>query len=122
MAEPYERAKPNDGQWTPEKQRCYDMLLEFVDGEHHIGKLSHFGSGLRMTTWGGLATFDSDQLTWLVILAHKHLCRIAIDSAGPRQLAIHVWARKAQGRLAARHPSLSALIERCERHQGGGAE
>ena len=120
MSKQYIRAEVDDEQWTPEKQRCYDMLLEFVDGEHHLGKLSHFGDGLRMTTWRELATFDSDQLTWLVILAHKHLCRIAIDSAGPRQLAIQVWARKAQGRLAARHPSLSALIERCERHQGGG--
>ena len=119
MAETYKRARPDDEQWTQEKQRCYALLLEFVGGEHHLGKLSHIGDGLRMTTWRDLATFDSDQLTWLVILAHKHLCRIAIDSAGPRQLAIQVWARKAQGRLAARHPSLGDLIELCERHRSG---
>ena len=121
MAEPYKPAKPNDEQWTPEKQRCYELLLEFV-GAHHIKKLSHVGDGLRMTTWRGLATFDCGQLTWLVILAHQHCCRVAIDPAGPMRLAIQVWAREAEGGLTERHPSLSDLIEQCERHQGSGVE
>jgi len=113
MAEQCKPAKPGDGRWTPNKQRCYDLLLEFVGGEHHLGKLSHLGDGLRMTTWRELATFDSGYLTWLVVLAHKHCCRVAIDSAGPRRLAIQVWARNAEGSLMTRHPSLSDLIEQC---------
>ena len=120
MTETYERARPDDEQWTQEKQRCYALLLEFVDGEHHLGKLSHFGDGLRMTTQMDLATFDSGYLTWLVVLAHKHVCRVAIDAAGPLFLAIQVWARNTEGCLIARHPSLGDLIELCERHQGGG--
>lgn len=112
----YKKASPDDEWWTPEKQRCYELLVESVGGEHHLGKLSHFGTGLRMTTARDLATCDGDLLTWLVILAHRHLCRVAIDSAGPRHLAIQIWARQADGRWAARHPSLNDLIGRCERH------
>lgn len=117
MGEQYKSAKPNDEQWTPDKQRCYGLLLEFVGGEHHLGKLSHFGTGLRMTTLADMATFDGDSLTRLAILSHKHLCRVSIDSAGPRYLAIQVWARNLTGSLMTRHPSLCDLIERCQSHQ-----
>ena len=96
------------------------MLLDFVGGEHRLGKLTHFGDGLRMTTWRDLATFDSGDLTWLVILSHKHLCRVSIDPAGPRYLAIQVWARNAEGGLMTRHPSLCDLIKQCEQHQTEG--
>ena len=116
MTQQYKPATPNDEEWTPEKQRCYALLLEFAGGEHHLGKLAHLGYGLRMTTQMDLATFDSGYLTWLVTLSHKHLCRVLIGPAGPRRLAIHVWARKAEGRLAERHPSLHDLIEQCMRH------
>ena len=30
MAEQYKPAKPSGEQWTPQNQRCYDMLLERV--------------------------------------------------------------------------------------------
>ena len=117
MTQQYKPATPNDEEWTPEKQRCYALLLEFAGGEHHLCKLAHLGYGLRMTTQMDLATFDSGYLTWLVVLAHKHCCRVAIDSAGPRRLAIQVWARNTEGSLMTRHPSLSDLIEQCEQHQ-----
>ena len=122
MAKQYIPAKLGDDWWTQNKQRCYDMLLEFVGGEHHLGKLSHAGDGLRMTTWRELATFDIGQLTSLVVLAHKHVCRVAVATAGPRHLAIQVWARKADGPLTVSHPSLSDLIELCERHRSSGVE
>lgn len=121
MSEQYKPAKPGDKGWTPEKQRCYELLLEFAGGEHHLGKLSHLGDGLRMTTWRELATFDSGYLTWLVVLAHKHCCRVSIGQAGPRRLAIQVWARNAEGSLMTRHPLLSDLIEHCEQHQADNA-
>ena len=122
MAKKYTQAKAGDDRWTADKQQCHELLLEFVGGEHRLGKLTHFGNGLRMTTQMDLATFDSGHLTWLVVLAHKHLCRVAIGTAGPRQLAIQVWAREPDGGLMARHPSLADLAERCERHQNNGAE
>lgn len=122
MAKQYIPAKLGDDWWTQNKQRCYDMLVEFVGREHHLGRLSHFGYGLRMTTQMDLATFDSNQLTRLVVLAHKHLCRVAIDPAGPMRLAIRVWARKAEGCLIVRHPSLVDLIEFCEQHRSTGVE
>jgi hypothetical protein len=117
MAEKYQRAIVGDSDWTGSKQRCYDLLLEWVGGEHHLGKVSHFGTGLRMTTWRDVASFDNDYMTWLVILAHKHRCRVAVDGAGPRHRAIQVWARETEGSPIFRHPGLRDLIERCERHE-----
>jgi hypothetical protein len=108
-------AKPGDDEWTDDKQRCWNLLVRFVGGEHHLANVYHFGSGLRMSTWWDLATFDGGRLTWLVVLAHRDHCRVSIGPSGPGRVAVHVWARKPEGNLFERHPGLNDLVAMAER-------
>lgn len=108
------RAFPDDALWTPDKQRCWDMMVEFARGVHHMGKVYHWGNGLRMSWLGELATFDGNDLTCLVVLAHHHLCRCSVSSGGPQRVAIEVFARKPEGDTYSRHPGLSDLVSKCQ--------
>jgi len=107
-------AKPGDEEWNGDKQRCWDLLVCFAGGEHNLSTVYHFGDGLRMSTWKDLATFDSDLLTWLVVLAHRDCCRVSIKPSGPVQVAVHVWARQPEGELGERHPGLDDLVAMVE--------
>jgi len=104
-------AKPGDEKWSDDKQRCWDLLVCFVGGEHHLPKVYHWGDGLRMSTWQDLATFDSGLLAWLVVLAHRDRCRVSVGPSGPGRVAVEVWARQLEGGLCKRHPGLDDLIE-----------
>jgi len=108
-------AKPGDEKWSGDKQRCWDLLVCFVGGEHHLANVYHWGDGLRMSTREDLATFDSGLLTWLVVLAHRDRCRVSIGPSGPGRVAVHVWARQLEGNMFARHPGLNDLMEMAER-------
>ena len=108
------RAYPGDALWTPDKQRCWYMMVQFARGEHHLGKVYHWGNGLRMQWHGELATFDGDELTRLVLLAHQHLCRCSVSSSGPYKVRIQVFARKPEGDTYSRHPGLSDLVSQCQ--------
>ena len=110
-----EQAKPKDEQWTENKQRCWQLLADWARGEHHMGKVTHCGRGLRMTWLGEVATFDGNDMTRLVLIAHQRLCRASISSAGPQRLAIEVHPRQPEGSLYERHPGLSDLEEQCRR-------
>lgn len=112
------RAFEGDALWTPDKQRCWDMMAQFARGVHHMGKVYHWGNGLRMSWLGELATFDGADLTRLVVLAHHHLCRCSVSSCGPYRVAIEVFARKPEGYLYQRHPGLSDLVSQCQRQIG----
>lgn len=113
-------AKPGDEHWSDDKQRCWDLLVAFVGGEHHLQKVYHFGDGLRMSTWRDLATFDGDLLTWLVLLAHRDCCRVSVGPSGPGRVAVRVWARKQKGRMCERHHGLDDLIARAEQAKRAG--
>ena len=110
MSTKYIDAKPDDQFWTPEKDRCWNLLVRWCGGEHHLRRVVHWGFGLRMTWLSEVATFDSDALTRLVLLAHDRRCRVAISPASPRQISIEVHARKEQGRLCERHPGLLDIL------------
>lgn len=114
------KATPNDQQWNEGKQRCWELLSDLVGGEHHMGNVWHCGKGLRMTTFRDFATYDSNLLTRLVLLAHDRLCRCGVANGGPRHIAIEVWPRKATGDFCTRHPGLSELIAQCRQMEGGG--
>jgi len=119
-------ANPGDEHWTDDKQRCWDLLVCFVGGEHHLANVYHLGDGLQMSTREDLATFDCDLLTWLVVLAHRNRCRVSVGPSEPGRVAVHVWARQAvnvwarqpEGGLCKRHPGLDDLIAMAEQAKG----
>ena len=99
------------------------LLLEQWLGLHHIRD-----DTLRKTAWdnprfvemklpGEQATYDFNELTRLVFLAHDHGIRVAITPSGPQFLRLLFHPRAREGGLTERHPTLEqALAAWREKH------
>ena len=65
-----------------------------------------------------LATFDFDELTRLVFLAHDHCLRVQVSGlrgpVGGIQLMFH--GRQREGRMAQRHPTLPEAVHEYRQH------
>lgn len=60
---------------------------------------------------GGLATWDFDHLTRLVIAAHDECIRLEISPSAPRYLKISMWQRNTrEGSISQRHPTIEEAI------------
>ena len=81
--------------------------------------------GLSVVLRTEVSTFDSDELTRLVLAAHRWHCRVAVGEAyedeseaatwEPRLVGVRlgVTPRKVDGDLITRHPGLASLAARC---------
>jgi hypothetical protein len=94
-------------------QEATDFFAEFYLGAHHIpGKIKEFGYGfVVLHDRGDLATFDYNQLTRLVLLAHSKCYRASVFPCTPRILKIGIWKRKREGGMSSRHPTIEQAIE-----------
>jgi hypothetical protein len=63
----------------------------------------------------GLSTYDWDELTGIVIAAHKELVRVSVMPGGPKMLTIMLVKRQATGEMSQRHPDIDDLISRIEK-------
>lgn len=74
----------------------------------------HRGSWEHVSvTWGsgnGLATFDSNRLTLLVLCCHTARIRCDISPNGPRAFRFSFWPREATGNYARRHPNVAEAV------------
>ena len=91
-------------------QRCWDLLAAMC-GEHDMGDVYCCGRGVEMSTFRDLATYDSNLLTRLVLLAHDMRCRVSINSGGPRRVKIMVHPRSDSKRNMEGHPGLDDLAK-----------
>lgn len=72
-----------------------------------------FGNGVCFVIgWRGLATYDFDHLTRLVIGAHDRSIRLDIDARARNYLALMMWPRSREGGMAQRHPTIEEAIAR----------
>lgn len=99
------------------------FLLEEWTGIHHIEvsalKKADWSSKHNVHIWTGrsLSTFDFDDLTRLVFLAHDHCIRVEIDVHGPRMLGLSFHPRVRDGSIMVRHPTIEqAVASWRERH------
>lgn len=99
--------------FTTDQHFCIAALAEFAKGKHHLPKVHTWGRGVCVNWFQGLSTFDYDNLTRLVLVAHKHAVRIEIGSSGPRMVRIiaHRRTHDTAG-INERHPTLEDLAER----------
>lgn len=100
---------------TTDQIRCWDALSELVRGDHHIrAKVYECGTGICVFRHGEFATFDGNELTRLVLIAHRDSVRFAISGAGFGRMEITVHPRKAEKetklRVSERHPTLDDLV------------
>lgn len=66
--------------------------------------------GLAVVRYGELATFDSNDLTLLVIAAHDHCMRVSVEGVGPRYMRIVVHPRRRDGDICTGHPTLGQAL------------
>jgi hypothetical protein len=96
------------------EQQALKFFSDFYDGEHHIPKpLKRFGS----TGWcvhhdrGELATFDYNELTRLVVMAHDSCIRVGVEAIRNNILRIAIWKRETSGSFSERHPQLEDHVK-----------
>ena len=103
------------------QEKPYDQLSieeataffsELYHGAHHIpGKIKPFGRGWVVThNRGDLATYDYNELTRLVIMAHDKCYRVGIMHYNFNSLKIAIWKRKRDGAMHERHPTIEDAI------------
>lgn len=93
-------------------------------GVHNVpGRIVEFGppsggSRVEVCAYGSIATWDFDQLTRLVIAAHRERVRVEVcGTGGPRRLRLILTLRKAfadagDSPFMLGHPSVSEMLER----------
>jgi hypothetical protein len=86
------------------------FFSEFYRGEHHFpSKVKPFGLGWSINHFGPLATFDADDLTRLVFMAHEKCIRVQVEG-GPHGLRIAIWRREREGCPYERHPTIDQAL------------
>jgi len=92
-----------------------DFFSEFYYGRHHIpgDKVHEWGYGFRVKhDRGGLSTFDFNELTRLVLMAHRDCIRVSVSPLSFRFLSIEIWQRQGtEGNIYERHPTIEQAIE-----------
>ena len=100
------------------------FFSDFCRGKHHIPNgqccgiagVKRHGNGWKIHVSGDLSTWDFDELTRLVFLAHDYRYRASVETAG-RSLRIAIWRRFPTGDMSVRHPSLEQAVDAWrERH------
>ncbi len=108
-------------QCNSDQSRCLDALSEVFGGDHHLPQQVHkYGFGIAVNHYGSISTHDFDQLTRLVLAAHKYAIRIEIASSGPGMIKIIAHCRKHLEEGEERccwkhHPTVGDLIARCQK-------
>lgn len=99
---------------TADQLDCYRLLCDLVGGEHHVeGPIRRFGSGIKAAiSMHQLSTFDQDQLTRLVVMAHDRCIRAAFAPAQVVRLALVLHRRhRREGLIHQRHPEIEDAIK-----------
>jgi len=88
---------------------CYDVIHRLTPkdcADPYFLKVTIYGKG-------GLATWDFDQLTRLVIMAHELCMRVEITSCNMQYLHLAFSQRETrEGDICKRHPSIEEAVER----------
>lgn len=96
-----------------------DLLGDVFQGVYHLDEKS-----LRKTNWSDkfcisvtlpyltLSTFDSANLTWLVVLCHDRCLRMSIKAKTINYLELTFHQRNRDGGISQSHPTIESHIER----------
>lgn len=95
------------------KEEAEEFFGILFRGKHHIpgGEAKKFGQGWKVNAYAGIATFDFDDLTRLVFLAHDKCVRAEIVQGGPGRIGIAIWKRHGRrGYNYDHHPSINTAL------------
>jgi len=107
---------------TVAQLRCLHLASDWLHGLHHAPDTVRpfCDDAIELVFHRGktFATFDFDELTRLVFLAHDQCIRAEIASAG-MHLAVRLFARHTrEGSTSSRHPTLPEVAMRWTERQG----
>ena len=97
------------------KEEATAFFSEFYYGEHHLPRsgVKDWGEGWCVHhDQGDLATFDSSDLTRLVLMGHDKCIRVSVQPHAFKTLRIAIWKRQPEGSLSKRHPTIEQAIEK----------
>lgn len=95
-------------------EQATEFFSQFYGGEHHIPdwKPKRYGYGWSVNhDRGSLATFDFNELTRLVIMAHDACIRVEVAAVRNGIIRIAIWKRVREGNISLRHPTLEHAID-----------
>jgi hypothetical protein len=93
-------------------QKATAVLGYAYGGEHHIpAKIYDQKHFVEINVPVGIATFDFDQLTRLVMGCHYYCVRMEIAQSSPRRVKLYFHDRKREGGVMDRHPGIDELFE-----------
>ena len=110
---------------SPLGETVADLLGEWLYGLYHLdfGEIAHIDWSnsyhIDLRYYGHLSTYDTDNLTRLILLAHREAIRVEITPRSNRYLTMRFHRRKhdPDGRLEIyeRHPTIDQAIAYYER-------
>lgn len=75
-----------------------------------------WADGIAVPVRGGMATFDGQVLTSLVLLCHEARIRLDIDPHGFGYLLLQFWPRQHEGGIGRRHPNIDEAVAGLRRY------
>ncbi len=104
---------------SPFAAKVADILGDVFFGIYHLNIRSirkvdwNNDHDIEIVIYGGLSTFDSDQLTRLVVLCHDRMVRLEIRPANFKHLRLCFGLRTSRaGEIYTRHPTLEDAAAR----------
>jgi hypothetical protein len=98
---------------TPDQQACWQLVCDLVHGEHHAPDAVYsFGRGIKVSLQASkLSTFDFNELTRLVFLAHDRCIRVELCGSSPGRIGLALHKRHHRdGGVYQRHPTLRQAV------------
>lgn len=96
------------------EKEATDFFSDFYGGAHHIPghKLHEFGYGWYVKhDRGELCTYDFNQLTRLVLMAHERAIRVCVAPHTFNTVKVIIHKRQQDGKYFERHPTIEKAIE-----------
>jgi len=103
-----EKVEAEEWESMTTEDRMEAVLAHAFRGIHHVRNIhKESASWWWVSVWDGLSTYDFDQLTRLVLAAHRYCVRVEIGASAPRRIKITLHTRNGRtGFMSHRHPAI----------------
>lgn len=93
------------------KEKAEAVLAAMYGGLHNVpGKIKELPGRIEVCVPVNLATYDFNNLTVLVVVAHEVCVRASLRSGPPRQIILMFHDRQREGGMSQRHPTIEDAI------------
>lgn len=98
------------------------IFAELYRGKHRLpSQMRDDGDGVfSVAHYGDISTFDHDDLTRLVLLAHKHCVRAWISASGPKRIRVWMQQRAPSSTdISHGHPTIEQAVAKFQQDDEG---